>query len=156
MIMENKKENVKNTIWQFIKFNIIGISNTVVDFVLYYILTAVGLNYLVSQVISYGAGIVNSYIWNTKWTFSKEKRRDPKEMLGFFIVNIAALLVSMGILYLCQNVFNVPDIGPIPSSFVSKCISAPFSIAVGFIGNKLFVFKRKDGDAEKADAGDDK
>ena len=59
---------------QFIKFNVVGIMNTAVDFGVFMILNHyLGLIYAVSQVISYSCGMVNSYFLNKFWTFQKEK-----------------------------------------------------------------------------------
>ena len=66
------KKDAKNTIWQFLKFSVVGVTNTVVGFVVFYLLTRRGVNYIIAQVISYTAGILNSYIWNSFWTFRKE------------------------------------------------------------------------------------
>lgn len=133
-----KKEKRGAAKWlvQFIKFNIIGISNTVVDFLIYTLLTALGLNIYVAQVAGYGCGMINSYIWNSRWTFREEKKRNAREIALFIAVNLVALGVGEGVLYLCQNVFHIE------SATLSKLISIPFSMGVNFVGNKLFVFNK--------------
>ena len=67
--MQNAKNEAKKTVWQFIKFSAVGVTNTLVDFIVFWLLTHAGMNYMLSQVFSYSAGILNSYIWNSKWTF---------------------------------------------------------------------------------------
>lgn len=131
-----KKETLA-TLWQFIKFNIVGLSNTVVDFVIYFLLTdRAGLNYVLAQTISYTAGIANSYVWNTLWTFKKERSRTAREMLLFILVNLVSYGVSVGVLALFKDVWGVPN------EIVNKTVASLFSALVNFAGNKLFVFNK--------------
>jgi putative flippase GtrA len=131
------KKEVKTTLWQFIKFNIVGISNTAVDFAVYFLLTNLaGFNYILAQTCSYTAGIVNSYIWNTIWTFRKEKRRTAREIILFVVVNLVSYGVSVGVLALCKDVLHIPY------ELVSKIAASFFSAMVNFVGNKLFVFNK--------------
>ncbi len=153
--MENKKKEAKNTFWQFIKFNIVGISNTLVDFGVYFLLTEVaGLNYILAQTCSYTAGIANSYIWNTLWTFKKEKKRDAKEIFLFILVNLVSYGVSVGVLVLCRDVIGIPY------ELINKCAASFCSAMVNFAGNKLFVFNKDNskgnGAGEEAAPPEDK
>lgn len=127
--MDWKKELIK-----FIKFNAVGLLNTVIDFVVYTLLTAVGMNFAAAQVISYGCGMLNSYICNSRWTF-KEKKDSAGRVFGFVLVNLAALGVSIGMLALCKNLWGL-------EGALAKLIATPFSLVINFVGNRLFVFKK--------------
>jgi len=129
-------KDLKNSFWQFVKFNIVGILNTVVDFLVYTALTELlHLVYIPAKIISYTCGVVNSYIFNTSWTFKKERNRDKKEMFLFLLVNLVSLGVSLGVMYACRNWFHIE------SDFICNIIATPVSVVVNFAGNKLFVFK---------------
>lgn len=137
----DKKELFSGFI-QFVKFNLVGVMNTLVDIGVFALLTAVGLNRYVAQVISYACGVLNSYLFNTLWTFKKEKRRTAKEFILFVCVNIVSLLVSLGMLYAAEHYLHVQN------TLLQKLIATPVAMAVNFIGNKLFVFKKsEDGEA---------
>ena len=67
---------------QFIKFGLVGISNTAVDWIVYYvvagfIITAASAKPTV-KAISFLVAVINSYIWNTIWTFKKEYKQSTK------------------------------------------------------------------------------
>ncbi|MCE5234691.1 MAG: GtrA family protein [Clostridiaceae bacterium] len=130
----------KKELWlgfvQFVKFNLVGVMNTLVDIGVFALLTAVGLNRYVAQVISYACGVLNSYLFNTLWTFKKEKRRTAKEFVLFVCVNLVSLLVSLGMLYAAEHYLHVEN------ALLQKLIATPVAMAVNFIGNKLFVFKK--------------
>ncbi len=141
------KSRLKTGIVQFIKFNLVGVLNTLVDFIVYTALTALGLNITVSNVISYGCGIANSYICNSSWTFKGQQKRSVKEALMFLAVNLVSLGVSTSVLHLCRYVFNIQ------SDILCKVISIPCAMVANFAGNKLFVFKDtpKEETAEEPD-----
>lgn len=122
-------------ILQFIKFNIVGIMNTAVDFAIFVLLTSVfGLHHMIAQVISYSCGIVNSYLWNKFWTFKQKRAFSSSEALKFLIVNIISLGVSLIFLYIFRDRAGL-------SVLVSKVIATMFSLVVNFAGNKFWVFK---------------
>ncbi len=146
------KNDTKKTFWQFIKFSAVGMTNTLVDFVVYSILTHFGLNYILSQVISYSAGILNSYIWNSLWTFKKERNNSFKTVFMFVVVNVLSLGVSLGVLWLCKNPIGInQDVAlelfgksiNISCDIICKIPASVFSAIANFALTKLFVFKDK-------------
>jgi putative flippase GtrA len=54
---------------QFIKFNIVGVLNTGVDFAVFTLLLGVNVPYQAAQCVSYAAGTLNSFLLNKFWTF---------------------------------------------------------------------------------------
>lgn len=146
----------KNSMLQFVKFAVVGVSNTLVDFLVFQLLNlALGWSYL-AQVIGYGAGILNSYFWNSRWTFKREHDRSAREKAAFLTVNLVSLAVSLGVLWLCKGPFGITDewvsswlpkvlSGFVNGDTVAKLIATPCAILVNFIGNKLFVFRAEKG-----------
>lgn len=151
---KEKKAGAKGTIVQFIQFGFVGVLNTLVDFLVFQALNLLaGWTYL-AQVVGYSCGVVNSYLWNSNWTFRDSRTHSAREMLLFLIVNLASLGVSLGVMWLCRNALGITDgwvSGWIPawlSGFVkgdtiAKLIATPCAIIVNFIGNRLFVFQGK-------------
>lgn len=82
--------------FRFVRFCITGGLNTLVDFIVFFLLTG-SLKWPVipSQVISYSAGILNSYCINRRWTFQTRNRFFGREMLWFIGVNLCVLGVSV-------------------------------------------------------------
>ena len=120
---------------QFIKFNVVGIMNTAVDFGVFMILNRyLGLIYAVSQVISYSCGMVNSYFLNKFWTFQKREGFTAIEVTKFILVNLCSLGVSLLVLYILQSKWSW-EVLP------SKVLATGFSVGVNFLGNKFWVFE---------------
>jgi putative flippase GtrA len=147
-------EETKKTLWQMAKFAIVGVLNTLVDFAVFQALNLT-LGWVYSaQVIGYTFGVINSYLWNSNWTFREQRTRSLKEILLFSMVNVASLGVSLGMIWLCREVFGVTNdwvagwmplslAGFIKGDTVCKLIATVFAIAVNYLGNRLFVFRKK-------------
>ena len=155
------KEEAKKTIWQMVKFAIVGVLNTLVDFAVFQTLNlTLGWVYA-AQVLGYTFGVINSYLWNSNWTFREQRTRSLKEMGLFLLVNIASLGVSLGMMWLLREVFGVTNewvaqwmpaalASFIKGDTIAKLIATMFAIAVNFLGNRLFVFKKTPAATEQA------
>ncbi len=151
--MEHKQSSRRQAILQFLKFNVVGVLNTLVDFVVFWLLnTLLGMAAYVAQIISYSCGVVNSYLWNSNWTFRAQRTRSAREIALFVAVNLVSLGASLGAMWLCRNVLGMTNewaAGWIPASLqrwvqgdtVVKLAATVFSVIVNFVGNRLFVFK---------------
>ncbi|MFX3618301.1 MAG: GtrA family protein [Sporolactobacillus sp.] len=112
-------------------FALIGIMNTAVDFLVFLLLTQVfSLFYGFSQVISYGAGMVNSYLWNSKVTFSVSKKSRGR-LVKFILLNLIVLGITLTLMHF---LLFLPLI-------VNKLISTIAGLMVNFILSKTWVFK---------------
>jgi len=118
---------------QFIKFNLVGVLNTAIDMGAFAILTHFGLNMYAANVISYSLGLVNSWVWNSRWTFG-DKKMNGKKVLGFVAVNLLAMGVQMAVLWVGKGKLGL-------NHNLAKLLAIPFGLVVNFLGNRLFVFK---------------
>ncbi len=131
---------------QFIKFGLVGVMNTAVDFLVYALLTWFGVQYLVAQVFSYSAGTMNSYVVNKLWTFGgkgtageenrKAGRVDKGEFARFVLVNIGTLLLSIALLYVLKTGLSLHPL-------IAKIGVTAVTVVVNYIGSKLWVFRGK-------------
>jgi putative flippase GtrA len=55
---------------QFARFLVVGVGNTVLSFVAYRLLLAIGTWYVVAAPLAFSAGAVNGYVFNRRWTFA--------------------------------------------------------------------------------------
>lgn len=119
-----------------IKFALVGVVNTLIDFAVYALLTTIGVNYILAQWISYSAGILNSYVMNRKWTFEKKEKSSKREVISFVIVNLITLSLTSFLLTVLYNKWGIPLL-------ISKLLITTVSVGINFIGTKLFVFTTK-------------
>lgn len=76
-----KAESIK----QLLRFSIVGISNTLITAVTIYItLELLDWSAESSNFLGYVLGLVNSYIWNSKWTFKSQYNKST--LIKFILV----------------------------------------------------------------------
>ena len=131
-------KNILNTFIDkhFIRFVCVGCLNTMFDFGIFSVLNSLfGINYLLSQIVSYSGGTLNSYLLNKFWTFNDSKtiKKTTREMIQFITVNAASLGVSLIALSFLMNDSSM-------NSFIAKIISMVLAQVVNFLGYRFWVF----------------
>jgi len=133
---KTKRIDIIKKLWEkhslFIKFCIVGVTNVIISYTVYFFLIKLGLYYLLASAIACIIGILNGYIWNLKYVFKKSKSLN--NVIKFFIVYISSSSINLGIMYICVDVYNM-----------HKLIAPIFAVGVGtiynFILNKAWTFK---------------
>jgi len=130
-------KNLTSLILQFIKFGIVGLSNTAISYIIYFLLVYFDLHYLIASIIAFFISVLNSFFWNNKYVFKKEAGQKR---------NIAKSLVKTYVSYAFTGLFlqNVLLFVFIEFIKISKYI-APFfgliiTIPLNFVLNKLWIF----------------
>lgn len=131
------------SIGQFIKFGIIGLSNTIVSYVIYLVVLLFlqffnaipDLDYLVAQFIGYTISIFWSFYWNYKYVFTdNEEKPWYLELIKSFIsYSFTGIILSSILLYLWVDVLEVSKV---IAPMISICITVPLN----FILNKYWAF----------------
>ena len=78
---------------RFLKFALVGISGSVVDFGVFNILASwLGVNSTISQAVSFTLAVFNNFIWNRLWTYPETRKTSLlKPFLQFGFVNVIGL-----------------------------------------------------------------
>lgn len=134
--------NGKRITLQFIIFGLVGVLNTVVDLVVYWLLLQLSVYYVLANILSYGAGMLNSYIWNNNVTFRSRaasdtgggKSRSSATIWRFVIWNGITLLLSSVIITVLIELVGWSELW-------SKLIATVIIVVVQFTGMKKWVFR---------------
>lgn len=125
-----------NDLIKFIRFSIVGVGNTVVNWIIFFILNACGIYYIISNIIAYAVATINSYIWNSLWVFKYGQGLKINTSVKFFILNLIGLTVNTSIMYVLVDIFNF-------KKFVALVIASIFVVIMNYTVNKLWVFREK-------------
>jgi putative flippase GtrA len=141
---------------RFIKFSLVGVLGTVIDFVLLNLLLYVfghvlgwsllaqfGLNgnLLVANTISFGAGVLNNYTWNRLWTFKESRKAKKREQLAkFATVSLVGLLINSLIVLTLAAVFSSHVSEPL-SYNLAKVIATGLVLFWNFGANRFWTFR---------------
>jgi len=134
---------------QFIKFCIIGITNTGLDFIFFnFLILTTGIykgEWLgLLNFISFTFASINSYFLNKFWTFNQKETKSQKQnfFLQFFIISLIGCIINTFIVYFITT-FIPPffDISQLLWINIAKCLAAIISLFWNFFSYKFFVFK---------------
>ena len=121
---------------KFIQFGLVGVLNTLINWIIFALLNFVGVYYIVANVIAYAIATANSYIWNSKWVF-KYNGKDKKETTAkFIILNLIGLALNTAILYFLVDILSL-------NKLVGLVITTAIVMVINYIVNKIWVFKEK-------------
>ncbi|MFD0958314.1 GtrA family protein [Paenibacillus chungangensis] len=132
----------KGGIKQFILFCAIGLLNTAVDFIVFFILVWLSVHYAAAQAMAYLTGMVCSYMMNSAFTFrsraearSADSRRERLfRKLRFAVWNMLMLSSSVGLIAVATDVAGWPQLW-------SKTVVTVIIVAINFYGSKRWVFR---------------
>ena len=131
------KELIKNNdLIKLIRFSIVGVGNTLINWSIFLILNAFGVYYILSNIIAYIIATINSYIWNSLWVFKYRQGLDINTSVKFFILNLVGLTVNTTIMYILVDILNF-------NKFIALVIASIFVVIMNYTINKLWVFKEK-------------
>lgn len=132
--INNLKKNKE--LMQLLKFGIVGVLNTAVDFLVFTIMVYMfNIKPNISQAFSYSAGTLNSFIFNKKWTFKSSETNNTKlQALRFMVINgISLALSSVAVSYLIEDM-NI-------NKLIAKIAVTLLTQVINYFGYKLIVFK---------------
>ena len=120
---------------QFIKFLIVGLSNTLITFLSFKILTDLLLiNDSISNIISYIIGVTNSFFFNKLWTF-KSKIISLKELIYFIISFLISFLLQFIVYKTFKNLLLI-------NKDIAFLIGMVIYTSTNFLLNKYITFNK--------------
>lgn len=150
-IKDGENNSKIKIIIQFIKFALVGASNTIVSLVVTYLVmfimnkcfgidTNAAENYLwvdLATFFGFLAGVINSFVLNGKFVFKgKQETSKSKTFAKVFICYGGTYLLSLLIMNVLLTKLHIPgNIAPIPRFIIT--------IPLNFIANKLWAYKDK-------------
>lgn len=134
--MPNKQLNAGFV--QFLKFNAVGLLNTLIDFAVFTLLHYLGMLNTPAQIISYSAGTANSFFWNKKVTFRDHNRDsqegfDHKQLVRFIVLNLVVLGISVLLIHLLTDRIGVQVL-------IAKVLVTFVTVIINFFGSRKWVF----------------
>jgi putative flippase GtrA len=80
---------------RFLRFAVVGVIGTVVDFGTFNLLTFfVGMAAVYAQAISFGCAVASNFTWNRFWTYPDSRsKKISKQLIQFFFVSLIGLTV---------------------------------------------------------------
>ena len=154
-----KKWNMKG-LWQFIKFGLVGVSNTLISEAIYVIIVLLRGSYLFASFMGFVISVLNAYYWSNKYVFKEsedgEKRVWWKVLLAYswgFIVNLCLLVLWIDILHVANYMgpilkilesFGITSLdAEVLGNLVAEGVNLILIIPMNFLINKYWAYKQR-------------
>lgn len=116
----------------FLKFCIVGASNTIISLIIYWILLKFDIYYLVASTIAYMAGILNGYLLSSKYVFKTTK--SIQTIFKFFVVYGTSLLINLFLLYVLVDIVGI-------NKMIAQVMTIVVNTLFNYFVNKIWTFK---------------
>ncbi|SDM38395.1 GtrA family protein [Lachnospira pectinoschiza] len=140
---------VEKSFVEFIKFGIVGLSNTVISYLLYLItLTILDKNhlcirydYFIANMVAFILSVLWSFYWNNKYVFTvndgEERNIFAALIKTYMSYAFTGLFLTNVLAFLWVDILGV-------SKLISPLITLIISVPINFVMNKLWAFKSKE------------
>lgn len=127
--------NYSDLIFKFLKFGIVGVSGTAVDFgITYSIKEWLKANKFLANSIGFSVAVTTNFIFNRMFTFQSDNPDIFGQYLKFCSIGLVGLAMNNYIIYLCDKKFGL-------SFYTSKLAATLVVMVWNFGANFLFTFK---------------
>jgi putative flippase GtrA len=131
---EGGRVRVPHVLVQFVKFGIVGISNTLITFIVYTVLLkGFGVWYIAASAIGFIVGATNGFMLNRRWTFAGHVG-DSLTPVRWAIVQSGGLGLNLGLLYLLVHDGGVDEL-------VAQAIATVAVTISTFLVNRAWTFR---------------
>jgi putative flippase GtrA len=118
---------------QYLRFALVGVSNTLLSTAVYAGFVWLGAPYLVASGLAFGLGALNSYVLNRQWTFRSRGRPVP-ELARFACVQAVGLGVNLVLLAALVQGAHVPHVP-------AQLLAFPLASVVTFTLSRQWAFR---------------
>lgn len=137
----------RNFLIEYFKYSIVGICCGAIDLgvlngLIYFFPTKQAAMLTVYNTIAYGLAVMNSYIWNSKYTFKAKK--NVKQFIAFMFQALVSLLIANLVFVGGLKLFSfIPSFPNWLMTNTAKLLSMFISSTASFFFNKYFIFREK-------------
>ena len=119
---------------QFVKFGIVGVSNTALTFIVYtLLLKAFGVFYLAASAVGFIVGATNGFLLNRRWTF-REHVGDSLTPVRWAVVQGCGLGIDEGLLFLLVDTGHLDKL-------LAQALATIVVTVTTFFANRAWTFK---------------
>lgn len=132
------KDDKYNGLRQFVKFGLVGVSNTFVSLAVYYIFYFIHEDlYFLGHAVGFIVSVLNAFYWNSKFVFKDNKERNNGPvLLKTYICYGATFLLSEFMVIAEVELFNI-------SKIIAPVITLLVTIPLNYVLNKFFAYGEK-------------
>lgn len=126
----------KTLILKFLKFSVVGVSGTIVDFATtWFCKEKLRWNKYIANSLGFVLAATNNYIWNRVWTFQSTQSNISIEYGKFLFISLVGLGINNSVIYLLHGKLKF-------NFYFSKVLAIGVVLFWNFFMNYFFTFSR--------------
>ena len=133
-----------------VTYVIFGVLTTLVNYIIYYGLRALDVDYKIAEVIAWIGAVLFAFFTNKRYVF-ESRDYSPKvvltELWKFIAARLLTFVIEYGFMLLTVDVFHFDD-------RIMKLIVSVIVIILNYVFSKLLVFRKEKSDAEEQEKND--
>ena len=118
---------------QFVKFGMVGVSNTIIYFMVYYGGLWIGIHYMMSNILGWIVSVFNAFYWNRRYVFQNGGSW-LRTLMRTYIAYGVSLVANGVLLFLLVDMFGLSD-------WVAPWIVVVLMVPFSFFLNKWWTFR---------------
>lgn len=155
---------MKKSIWQIIKFALVGVSNTIVSEAVYAVLIFFKVHYLPASFIGFSLSVLNAYYWSSRYVFKEQEDAEKRvwwkvlfktyvAYLWGYLVSAALLVFWIDFLHISRwmeslgNQFVNAGYDRLDAQFLGNLLAAVLNliltVPMNFLLNKYWAYRQK-------------
>ncbi len=128
---------------QFIRYVVVGLASNAVIYLVYLLLTRLGMGPKLAMSLLYGVGVLQTFVFNKKWSFQFGGAATPA------LIRYAALYAAGYVIQYVALMLLVDQAG-LPHQWVMAALVLTMAMFL-FVGQKVWVFREKSGLSPRTD-----
>lgn len=126
---------IRDSWFQFLKFGLVGVFNTVIGLLSYYMFLIMGFHYMIANVLSWLISVFNAFYWNNKYVF-KNNLSWWRALIKTYISYGLSFVFSAVLLFIFVEYVEISEV-------VAPIATLTLTIPVNFFMNKYWTFKSR-------------
>lgn len=119
---------------QFLKFGLVGLSNTLISYVTYAALVYISIHYQVANIVAFIISSLSGFLLNRSWVFQAKQSSFYKQIVKYYIVYGSSLLLSMGLSYVWVEVMHI-------NVYLAPLLNLFITVPYNYLLNKVWAFR---------------
>lgn len=139
-----RTESMRQGITQFFRFCFVGVTNTLVNYLLYVaclsgirVFGRLEYDYIVASIVAFSLSVLWSFFWNSRYVFEEgqESRKWVIALVKMYLAySVSGILINNLLLYIAVSILEI-------SVYMAPILSLFICVPVNFILNKYWAFK---------------
>lgn len=126
---------------QFVKFGIVGLSNTVISYAVYALLVTLHIHYLAASTAGFIISVINAFYWSNGYIFKEDETSGPRVLWKTFLKTFTAYAGTGLVLNNLLLVLWIKGLGI--HEMLGPIINLLITIPLNFLINKYWAYKGK-------------